>query len=109
MTNNSAVAVIRVKRRKSLIRGALAQLFVVIDGERVGRTRPGRESDYAVAPGEHRVLVTGRTSRHPTSNEVDVPLEAGQLTEIECRFRGLIGRRSGSKTPSFALQLEVKG
>jgi hypothetical protein len=78
------MATILVQRRADGWRDRLREYRVVLDGQEVGRLRPGRRCELSVTPGTHELEVRIDWAG---SGSHEVVLAPGESVEYECRNR----------------------
>ena len=77
----TATAVISIRRRTGEWSGKFSAYWVLIDGERTGKLRPGKVATYPVTPGAHRVQLK---VSWVSSREVSVELASGERAAFVC-------------------------
>jgi len=79
------MASVEVQREFGGITDHLRSYKVVLDGEAVGRLRPGESCTFDVAPGPHELFLKIDWGR---SEKIDVDVTAGQTARFCCVPRG---------------------
>ncbi len=81
----AAQPLIRITRLGGFYRDSLRAYQVEIDGQRVGKLRPGQVKDFPVLPGEHGIRLMVDWCSSPVRI---VRLSPGQWTHFVCRPNG---------------------